>query len=263
MSNKCREPGPGQLNWYHHGFNSKLLRASASPELAFVISTWMEPSVGGAVLVQKRGSVCPGLKVRQVRLLLEGASQCGAPAPGTQVSAGRAGREHVCCQHPRGTGGMGDLPDCWLYSPAMDGQGEHWESNPPIRGCLLRRLDSPGGARGEEPDCQCRRLKRRRFNPWVERISWRRAWQPTPVFLPGKSHGQRSLAGYSLWSCTDSDTEASSHTAHINEVGGRLSGGISEGQQMEYQLVDNPHLCSHLLETRSESQDHCLCNAVP
>ena len=35
------------------------------------------------------------------------------------------------------------------------------------------------------------------FNPWVRKISWRRKWQPTPVFLPGKSHGQRSLAGYS------------------------------------------------------------------
>ena len=38
-----------------------------------------------------------------------------------------------------------------------------------------------------------------RFNPWVEKIPWRRAWQPAPVFLPGKSHGQRSLAGYSPW----------------------------------------------------------------
>ena len=36
------------------------------------------------------------------------------------------------------------------------------------------------------------------FDPWVGKI-WRRAWQPTPVFLPGKSHGQRCLAGYSLW----------------------------------------------------------------
>ena len=35
------------------------------------------------------------------------------------------------------------------------------------------------------------------FSPWVRKISWRRKWQPTPVFLPGKSHGQRSLAGYS------------------------------------------------------------------
>ena len=35
------------------------------------------------------------------------------------------------------------------------------------------------------------------FDPWVGKIPWRRAWQPTPVFLPGESHGQRSLAGYS------------------------------------------------------------------
>ena len=45
--------------------------------------------------------------------------------------------------------------------------------------------------------CQCRRCKRCRFNPWVRKIPWSRKWQPTPVFLPGKSHGQRSLAGYS------------------------------------------------------------------
>ena len=38
------------------------------------------------------------------------------------------------------------------------------------------------------------------FNPWVRKISWRRKWQPTPVFLPGKSHGWRSLVGYSPWS---------------------------------------------------------------
>ena len=37
------------------------------------------------------------------------------------------------------------------------------------------------------------------FNPWVRKIPWRRAWQPTPVLLPGKSHGQRSMAGYSPW----------------------------------------------------------------
>ena len=37
------------------------------------------------------------------------------------------------------------------------------------------------------------------FDPWVRKIPWGRKWQPTPVFLPGKSHGQRSLAGYNLW----------------------------------------------------------------
>ena len=41
--------------------------------------------------------------------------------------------------------------------------------------------------------CQCRRLKRHRFDPWVGKILWRRKWQPIPVFSPGKSHGQRSL----------------------------------------------------------------------
>ena len=39
------------------------------------------------------------------------------------------------------------------------------------------------------------------FDPWVGKIPWKRAWQPTPVFLPGKSHKRRSLAGYSPWGC--------------------------------------------------------------
>ena len=55
----------------------------------------------------------------------------------------------------------------------------------------------PGAASGKEPTCQCRRLKRGEFYPWVGKIPWRKAWQPTPVFLPGESHGQRSLVGYS------------------------------------------------------------------
>ena len=41
--------------------------------------------------------------------------------------------------------------------------------------------------------------RRPEFDPWVKKILWRRKWQPTPVFLPGESHGQRSLAGYSPW----------------------------------------------------------------
>ena len=43
------------------------------------------------------------------------------------------------------------------------------------------------------------------FDPWVGKIPWRRAWQPTPVFLSGESHGQRRLADYSLWACKESD----------------------------------------------------------
>ena len=47
----------------------------------------------------------------------------------------------------------------------------------------------------EQP--QCRRCKRWGFDPWVGKILWRREWQPIPVFLPGKFHGQRRLVGYS------------------------------------------------------------------
>ena len=52
---------------------------------------------------------------------------------------------------------------------------------------------------GKEPACQCRRHKSHGFNHWVRKIPWSTKWQPTPVFLPGKFHGQRSLAGYSPW----------------------------------------------------------------
>ena len=43
------------------------------------------------------------------------------------------------------------------------------------------------------------------LDSWVGKIPWRRKWQLTPVFLPGKYHGQRNLAGYSPWGCKESD----------------------------------------------------------
>ena len=52
----------------------------------------------------------------------------------------------------------------------------------------------PRWHRGKESKHQCRRCKRHRLDPWVGKIPWRRAWQPTLVFLPRKSHGPRSLA---------------------------------------------------------------------
>ena len=50
-----------------------------------------------------------------------------------------------------------------------------------------------GGVSGTEPASPCRRCKRFEFDPWVGKIPWRRKWQPTPAFLPGESHGQRTL----------------------------------------------------------------------
>ena len=54
----------------------------------------------------------------------------------------------------------------------------------------------------------CLQRKRPGFDLWVRKILWRKAWQPTAVFLPGKFHGQRSLAGYSSWGRKESDTIA-------------------------------------------------------
>ena len=66
---------------------------------------------------------------------------------------------------------------------------------------------------GKEPTCQCRRHKRNGFDPCFRKIPWRREWQPTPVFLPGEFHRQRSLAGYSPWGCKELDTiEQLTHT---------------------------------------------------
>ena len=55
------------------------------------------------------------------------------------------------------------------------------------------------GFSGKEPACQCRRHKRCRLNNWVRKIPWRRAWQPTPKFLPEEFHGQKRLAVCSPW----------------------------------------------------------------
>ena len=60
----------------------------------------------------------------------------------------------------------------------------------------------PGGLDGKV----CLQCGRPGFNPWARKNTWRRKWQPTPVFLRGKSHGQRSLVGYSPWDHKESDT---------------------------------------------------------
>ena len=67
---------------------------------------------------------------------------------------------------------------------------------------------------GKESACQCRRCKRHARDPWVGKIPWRRKWQTTPVLLPGESHGQRSLTGYSPLGCKESDVTEwlSTHT---------------------------------------------------
>ena len=59
--------------------------------------------------------------------------------------------------------------------------------------------------RGEESTCQCRRHRRRAFDPWAGKIPLEEERQPTPVFLPGKFQGKWSLKGYSPWCCKELD----------------------------------------------------------
>ena len=74
------------------------------------------------------------------------------------------------------------------WKPVNSKQGECFKYSPESFG-LCGKITVPLGQRS--------RYKKHRFSPGVGKIPWRRAWQPTPVFLPGESHGQRSLAGYS------------------------------------------------------------------
>ena len=111
----------------------------------------------------------------------------------------------------------------------------------------MGQVGFPGGASGKEPACQCRR-KRCRFDPWVGKIPWRRAWQSTPVFLPGEAHGQRSLAGYSSWGSKESDRlkleqlrwrlsgrrAGRCRTAHMETIK-QMSRQVSRGSAVEYQ----------------------------
>ena len=73
----------------------------------------------------------------------------------------------------------------------------------------------PRWGSGKESTRQCRSF---RFNPWVWKSPWKRKWQTTPVFLPGKSHGQRSLVGYGPWGHKELDTTEQLNNA-LSEVG--------------------------------------------
>ena len=66
----------------------------------------------------------------------------------------------------------------------------------------------PGGSEGKASACNTGDLG---LYPWVRKIPWRRKWQPTPVLLPGKSHGQRSLVDCSPWDHKESDTTERLH----------------------------------------------------
>ena len=103
--------------------------------------------------------------------------------------------------------------------------------------------------------CQCRRHKGCKFDPWIGKIPWSRKWQPTPIFLRGKFHGERILAGYSPWGLKES--AMAEHTYTKENVRGTLvksfqlsclSGSWLSSVQFSCSVVSNslrPHKPQH------------------
>ena len=101
------------------------------------------------------------------------------------------------------------ISSLWLNIVGLLGQGHSWKRKDSLVEDFVSRTSqqpcwtsfkshcSLRWHSGRQSACQCRRCKRLGFDPWAGKIPWSRKWQPTPGFLPGKSHGQRSLAGYS------------------------------------------------------------------
>ena len=77
---------------------------------------------------------------------------------------------------------------------------------------LIQATSFPSDTSGKDPTWQFRRCKKQGFDLWIQRITWRRAWQPTPVFLPEEFHGQRSPVGYTPYRIAKSWTWLSTHT---------------------------------------------------
>ena len=109
---------------------------------------------------------------------------------------------------------------CWreFCKPGkITSQQYNWCKKPFFFFFLLYFLLYQGFSRwysGKEPPCQYKSCQSHGFNPWVGKIPCKRKWQPTAVFLPGKSHRQRSLMGYSPQGHKESDTteQLSIHT---------------------------------------------------
>ena len=108
------------------------------------------------------------------------------------------------CNHPEKQTIKGPTSEAYgsipSQAPAAEKNGDQLISG------TYCHLGLPRWLSGKESACQCRRL---RFDPWVVKICWRRNWQSTPIFLPGESHEQRSLAGYSLRGSQKSQTRPS------------------------------------------------------
>ena len=107
----------------------------------------------------------------------------------------------------------------WLHLGSIENKGWGEASLQDFIG----RCGLPWWLSGKQSTCQCWRLG---LDPWVGKIPWRRNWQPIPVFLPGKSHGQRSLEEYSPWGHKELAT-----IYQLNNIGRCISRAICESEK--------------------------------
>ena len=106
----------------------------------------------------------------------------------------RAMQPHPCPPISTPSNAWGLLPSLPFLPPRKQTSAGIFSDQAGVIQQLIGGL--PRGLRGKEYTCQWRRHG---YDPWVRKIPLRRKWQPTPVFLPGKSHGQRNLADDSPW----------------------------------------------------------------
>ena len=122
-------------------------------------------------------------------------------------------------------------------------------------------MDLPGGASGKEPACHRRRHKRHEFDPWVGKIPWRNAWQPTPVFLPGGSHDRGAWwTTYSPYGRKGSDTtEATQHERrHNSSENSKTKASMLVPFQVKFrQVINLCHVVKHYY--RDYTIENCLC----
>ena len=92
---------------------------------------------------------------------------------------------------------------------------------------VVLKTGFPGGSAVKNPSAR-QETWRHSFNPWIRKIPWRRKWQPTPVTLPRKSHGWRSLAGHSPWGCKELDTTERLNNKNSTQYRMVLAGGWTQ-----------------------------------
>ena len=117
----------------------------------------------------------------------------------------------------------------------------------------IQSMGLPRWLSGKESSCQGRILRRHKFNPWVGKIPQRRKWQPTPVFMLEKFHGQRSLRGYSSWGGKELDRQSTTAKATLSSTFKLQLLLPHQAQKIFPRCVSSLQCCGHLCDCMAHS----------